>query len=363
MDGFKNIEIKNFRGIDLLKVDDFSRVNVFLGQNNSGKSTVLEAIHMLAGMSNPEMPQNLNRIRAKNFYANFSDVFYLFHNMDVKNTPEFIAEQFDGNERKLRLNMTYSFDEKEMMSQSNPMNGGLPVSETKVYLNTLEMNFETNEQGVVKRRQSSITVKPDGMLSDKKIAEGYLEKYQTVYLTTEMWSINLPAALSALFKRKQKNVVLNRLHLFDNRVADIDILQDDVYVDFDNMPEKLPLRMVGDGMRRYLHMVAASANPMNNVILIDEIDNGLHYSAYAKIWKAIFELAVAYNKQIFVTTHSKETLAYLHEMLEENTDYQQELRLYTIEHTLKKGLQAYKLTYEGLKGACASDIEIRSAVK
>jgi len=101
---------------------------------------------------------------------------------------------------------------------------------------------------------------------------------------------------------------------------------------------------------------------MNNVILIDEIDNGLHYSAYAKIWKAIFELAVAYNKQIFVTTHSKETLAYLHEMLEENVDYQQELRLYTIEHTLKKGLQAYKLTYEGLKGACAGDIEIRSII-
>jgi len=84
MDGFKNIEIKNFRGIDHLKVDDFSRVNVFLGQNNSGKSTVLEAIHMLAGMSNPEMPQNLNRIRTKNFYVTFSDVSYLFHNMDVK---------------------------------------------------------------------------------------------------------------------------------------------------------------------------------------------------------------------------------------------------------------------------------------
>ena len=35
MDGFKNIEINNFRGIDHLKIDDFSRVNVFLGQNNS----------------------------------------------------------------------------------------------------------------------------------------------------------------------------------------------------------------------------------------------------------------------------------------------------------------------------------------
>ena len=48
MDGFKNIEIKNFRGIDHLTIDDFSRVNVFLGQNSSGKTSVLEAILMLA---------------------------------------------------------------------------------------------------------------------------------------------------------------------------------------------------------------------------------------------------------------------------------------------------------------------------
>ncbi|MBQ8066569.1 MAG: AAA family ATPase, partial [Prevotella sp.] len=60
MDGFKNIEIKNFRGIDHLKIDDFSRVNVLLGQNNSGKTTVLEAIAMLMSMSNPDIPQAIN---------------------------------------------------------------------------------------------------------------------------------------------------------------------------------------------------------------------------------------------------------------------------------------------------------------
>ena len=49
-------------------------------------------------------------------------------------------------------------------------------------------------------------------------------------------------------------------------------------------------------------------------------------------------------------------------MLEENPDYQQELRLYTLEKTKLKGLQAYKYTYEGLSGACENDIEIRSIV-
>ena len=65
MDGFKNLEIKNFRGIGHLEINDLSRVNVFVGQNNSGKSSILEAIHLLAGMSNPDMPQNLNRIRTR----------------------------------------------------------------------------------------------------------------------------------------------------------------------------------------------------------------------------------------------------------------------------------------------------------
>jgi len=362
MDGFKNIEIKNFRGIESLEIKDLSRVNVFLGQNNSGKSTVLEAIFLLTGMANPDMPQNLNRIRTRNYYTNFKDSFYLFHKMDAKISPEIFAEQQNGDERMLRLNMTYVFDEQNQLSQTNGMNGMQPVSETKTFFNTLEMNFETCVKGITSNYQSSMTVKPDGVLSSKKTAEGYLEKYETAFLTADLWGINLATALSELFKRKKKDVILERLAHFDHQIKDIDILQDDIYVDFENMQEKLPLRMTGDGMRRYLNIVAASANPMNNIILIDEIDNGLHYSAYKKLWEAIFALATTTNKQVFVTTHSKETLYRLNEMLEENSEYQDALRLYTIEKTKLKGHQAYEYTYEGLAEACQNNVELRSIV-
>lgn len=87
MDGFKNIEIKDFRGIDHLKIDDFSRVNVFLGQNNSGKSTVLECLLLMMGMSNPDLPQTINSIRARG-YSGFADLSYLFRNFDLKVKPE-----------------------------------------------------------------------------------------------------------------------------------------------------------------------------------------------------------------------------------------------------------------------------------
>ena len=119
---------------------------------------------------------------------------------------------------------------------------------------------------------------------------------------------------------------------------------------------------MGDGLRRYLNMVAAAANPLTNILLIDEIDNGLHFSVYKKLWQSLFALACATDKQIFVSTHSKETLFYLNEMLQESPDYKSDMRLYTLERTIKKGMQAYMLTHEGLRGACENDIELRSIV-
>lgn len=362
MDGFKNIKIDNFRGIKHLEIDDFSRVNVFLGQNSSGKSTILEAIHLLTNMSDSDMPQGVNRIRTRNYYTNFKDTPYLFYNMAVETPVEIFAEQFDSEKRLLRLRMTYVFDGQAQLAQPNDMNGMPPVSETKKFLNTLEMDFESHIQGEIKKYQNLLTARPDGIVTNKKATEGYLEKYGAAYLTADLWGINIVASLSELFKRKKKNIVLQRLTHFDRSITDIDILQDDIYVDFENMAEKLPLRMAGDGLRRYLSVVAASANPMNNIILIDEIDNGLHYSAYKKLWEAIFALATETNKQIFVTTHSKETLYRLNEMLEENSDYQQTFRLYTIADTSRKGHQAYKYTFEGLQGACENDVEMRGMV-
>jgi AAA15 family ATPase/GTPase len=106
MDGFKNIEIKNFRGIDHLKIDDFSRVNVFLGQNGSGKSSVLEAILLLAGMSNPDLPLSLNKARTRIFrIAYLQETRYQFYNLDLNNTPEFSSLQFDGISRHLHVRL------------------------------------------------------------------------------------------------------------------------------------------------------------------------------------------------------------------------------------------------------------------
>ncbi|MCH5310382.1 MAG: AAA family ATPase [Prevotella sp.] len=359
MDGFKNIEINNFRGIKHLEIDDFSRVNVFLGQNSSGKSTILECLMLAVGMSNPDLPQTINTIRARN-YSNFVDLTYMFPNFDTKVKPEISAELFDGTKRDLKLSMTYVFDEKSQAD--NQQNGQIPTSETKIFLNTLKMEFEVEAAQVKNNYECSVTINQQGFVTNKKLAEDYLEKNSVAFLPADLSAGNPANDLVELAKRKKKDLVAGLLNKFDSRITTIEILGNLAYVGLEGIDQLLTVNMMGDGLRRYLNIVAASANPKNNIILIDEIDNGLHYSAYKKLWEAIFALAIDTNKQVFVTTHSKETIYKLNEMLSENPNYQQAFRLYTIANTLKKGHQAYKYTFEGLQGACENDVEIRGMV-
>lgn len=62
--GFSNIEITNFRGIDHLEIGGLAPVNVFVGANNVGKTSVLEAVFVLSGLSNPQMPTRVNYLRS-----------------------------------------------------------------------------------------------------------------------------------------------------------------------------------------------------------------------------------------------------------------------------------------------------------
>ena len=358
MDGFKNIEIKNFRGIDHLKIDDFARVNVFLGQNSSGKSSVLECLLLMMGMSNPDLPQTINSIRSRN-YSSFADLSYMFHNYDLKARPEMSSALFDNTKRRLSLELTYVFDEK---SQQELQNGQIPTSETKTFLNTLKILFDVESGKQKSTHDCSLTVNQQGLISNKKLAEGYLEKNSVAFISSDLAAGNPANDLVELAKRRLKDTVTEQLKHFDGRITTLEILNNVAYVGLDGIDQLLTVNMQGDGLRRYLNIGAASANPMNNVLLIDEIENGLHYSAYKKLWEAIFALATATNKQIFVTTHSKETLYQLNEMLEEKSEYQQEMRLYTLANTPKKGHQAYKYTYEGLSGACENDVELRGLV-
>lgn len=71
-----------------------------------------------------------------------------------------------------------------------------------------------------------------------------------------------------------------------------------------NLSRPVPIKYLGDGMLRVFQIAIQLVSAQNGFLLIDEFENGLHYSVQEKIWTLLFEMAEKLDIQVFATTHS-----------------------------------------------------------
>jgi len=70
------------------------------------------------------------------------------------------------------------------------------------------------------------------------------------------------------------------------------------------MEKPVDISAMGEGTIRLLGLILSMVNSKNGILLIDEIENGIHYSSQAKLWDLVFRIAEEMNIQVFATTHS-----------------------------------------------------------
>jgi hypothetical protein len=122
------------------------------------------------------------------------------------------------------------------------------------------------------------------------------------------------------------------------------------------LPRLVPVSFMGDGVRRVLSIVLAIANAPGGVVLIDEIENGLHYSVQKQVWQAIAKAARRLDVQIFATTHSWECLVKAHEAFAEDEVY--DMRWFRLQN-VRGDIQAISHDREMIEAALYSGVEIR----
>ena len=88
--------------------------------------------------------------------------------------------------------------------------------------------------------------------------------------------------------------------------------------------------MLGDGVRKFLSLIVALHDSANGILLVDEIDNGLHFSSMQKLWEIILEAAESYNVQLFATTHNIDSLKGLAKNIEKEKTNSDKVSLYKI---------------------------------
>ena len=117
--------------------------------------------------------------------------------------------------------------------------------------------------------------------------------------------------LGAIDVKLELDDILNIMKIIEPRLISLSSVTQGnssmVYGDI-GLREKIPIPYMGEGIAKLLSYILAIANAKNGIVLIDEIENGLHHSVLPDVWKSIETISRKYNCQVILTTHSYEAI-------------------------------------------------------
>ena len=105
-----------------------------------------------------------------------------------------------------------------------------------------------------------------------------------------------------------------------------------------DFPEPVPIGSMGEGFWRLLSLALCLVRAKDGILLIDEIDTGLHYSVMEKMWKLVTETAKRLNIQVFATTHSRDCVESLAAVCHEDVTTNSEVTIQRIERGKKRSV-------------------------
>ncbi len=280
----KEIVIKNFRGVSEGKIEDFDKLNVFVGKNNCGKSTLLDALAMLIN------PYNLRTIVKRRGWFGLDSVLSIFRYRNLENPIEIIGNGFSIKiERQIPkqgniefLTKTKNFkDEMISLKVVYNKNGGT-ITEFEPYFDS--------EEGF----QNFITI------------EGKLEKEFIILDYNTIHGVGLKEAYSSVFEKgyKAHKELLNVINQVYPDVIDIRLFSEKIGPEVIYQTGKVPIYAMGDGFKSAYITLAFLTGIENGYILCEEPENYQHPSSRDLVVKGICEAAK--RNQIFISTHSLE---------------------------------------------------------
>lgn len=318
---FTNFTIKNFRCFDNLTIEKISRLNLIGGMNNVGKTSLLEAIFLMLGANIPDLSLRLNLFRGIEQFSNDYEIMWgwLFNNKNINSTIELIAENENKKTPEI-LTINLSAESLSLSPQQNIQEKAKSLSSftTELNPNKLNLTYQTGDLQV----NSSLMINPDGLITGKRESI-YLKP--GVFISSKLVSNREDTErFSNLEKKNRQDEIINILQLLEPRLKRLAVLIEGgfpIIAGDIGIGELIPIAYMGEGISRLLSIILAIATTENGVVLIDEIENGLHYSKITDIWKGIDIISRQTNTQIFATTHSFECITSAHEAFIGNNNY------------------------------------------
>jgi hypothetical protein len=356
----RDLTIENYRSFEKYRLDNLARVNLLVGDNNCGKTSVLDAVNLLlaggdvgvlyAYLESRGEVTPLPRIVPEDRERFYYHIKSLFHGCDTVATPASI-------DTKIRL-------AGHLDSGANIDSTGSIVSSRQSA--DRELRFDSN--GTEGNHVSSF-----GQLDEYGRIAGLRHMTTTAgfgnavkipsdryFLPNPGLSINVLNRAWNLVQRDQlERYVVEALKLLDNEICDIRFQSEtesrhDILVDVGK--RRVALSTMGEGMARLLGISVMLASAKDDHLFIDEIDTGLHYSKLADMWKMVIQSAKNLDVQVFATTHSLDCIRGLAEAVEANPSFTEEVAIFRID---RREQEAVRFGGEELRVVVDHEIEVR----
>jgi len=348
----KNIRIERFRGIKTLEMRDFKRVNVLLGNNNSCKSSALEGIMILMGASKPTLPLEMNINRNYNGVSK-EDFLLFFHDLQNDVPITLSAGFYEGGTRSLDI------DYFESVAKSTPI-----ADADKGNVDFLKADYGLRYCYVDDRTTSNssrVTVETGkGEMSVDFSEKSPNPMRKTAAFVAPRYNFrDFIKHFNQIVTDKEKDLVLDVLRNVEPQIRDVTVVGDKVMVDT-GLRKLVPINVLGDGIRKMFTLMTAMYSVKEGILVIDEVDNGLYHKSMSTLWTALLKSASQLDVQLFISTHSLDSLNALNSVLDETCkDMREDVNIYTLRRGGEGDIVVLGYDYEKFSYLLSREVEIR----
>ncbi len=310
---FERFTARNYRGLHDFTIEGLGRINLLAGRNNAGKTSLLEALWLLSGAANARMATNSHVIRDRargTPPTSWAETYWkpMFSRLDTSQDLQFSARHSSVGDMKLTISWGHS------ATTEIPRNGDTgTLTAARSAERSLKFAYVDPKSGAI---HSEAREMPKDFKFEQR--NTYLP-FKAVILQPGDGNVNDDAEeLGRLRTRKMAEPVLEALRIVEPRLISVEDSTASgaamIWVDV-GLQELLPLSTMGAGMTHVARFVLRAASAPGGVMLVDEIENGLHHSVLPDVWRVVAKVARNSDVQIFATTHSFECIEAAHEAL------------------------------------------------
>ena len=364
---YSSIQISGYRGLDSFRMEGLGRINLLVGTNNSGKTSILECIELLRSSGNPHVLSSILRRRGE--WSNATDdqgrqtllnVSHMFAGHDFYRSVLVEAECAEiADARAWNDRVEVSVDDPhddEARSEELDLLDEYGQFSLNVSWSDASDDFKTiiSSNGLLRFPDRIFRTRNGARQAVQFIGTNGMHAQETIRLFEDV-----------VLTENEKHV-MQSLRIIDQRIERIASVgiqprpyprggPSGVFVKLKGFDDRVPIGSTGDGMWRLLGLALAVANAKGGVLLVDEIDTGLHYSVMGDMWRMVSKRAAVLDVQVFATTHSRDCYESLATIVEAGSPKTQ----VTIQRIHPRREHAVAFSNDEIVAAAARGIEVR----